>query len=534
MKLTERLASQLRSPTVHYALIVVLLLAVHGALMRRYPIIYGGDTILRLVSFPRILSGHQLPLLQLLIFCTMSWVHRPEAIFALMALISALSCSGLYALTWEITRDRRAALFAALLYATHPFILYYSRVPYQEPLLIAGIAWGFYFLFRSRTTRNRLLSSVFFGIACFTRYEGWVAALIAAIFDAWRSRGADGKIGHRRVAWSFLLYGWAPAVWIFWNADLSPPGTYVLDLGLEWGKFYRPYFVLKTAFWWTESAVALLALVGFACSWLDRNLRDDARLRAVPGFAGLLLITLVFSAHGIQPDPLRMVTEREAFVPITILVLYGGIGAGWLLGAFSGLRFPSRVLTPAIAVIVVLVGGGYSLNRGIHRIAAANADPELKTDYDVARFLTERQGGGLILAPPIPAEELDRYLESSEKWGGAAGRHRASQLLKQTETGSMDYQRVLVFSRMGKDRLFAGETLRDMDDEKVTGFLQANRIDYVVVFSDYVPTGERERSIVSGCVEGPPEREIRNGDKIARIYAVPACLPGRVSNWRRY
>ena len=44
-------------------LVCLIMLALYGWLMQRYPIIYGGDPVARLVNFPRILNGHQLPLL---------------------------------------------------------------------------------------------------------------------------------------------------------------------------------------------------------------------------------------------------------------------------------------------------------------------------------------------------------------------------------------------------------------------------------------------------------------------------------------
>ncbi len=51
--------------------IMPAMLGLHVALGLRYPIVYGGDTIIRLVNFRGILISYQLPLLQLLLHYAM-------------------------------------------------------------------------------------------------------------------------------------------------------------------------------------------------------------------------------------------------------------------------------------------------------------------------------------------------------------------------------------------------------------------------------------------------------------------------------
>jgi len=502
-------------------LIVLMTLGLYGLLMQRYPIIYGGDPVARLVSFPRILVGHQLPLLQVLIHYTMRWFYGPDGIFWLMALISASACAGIHALAWEITHDRRTAWAAAILYATHPFVLYYSRVPYQEPLLVAGVAWGFCYLFRPASLANSLLASLFFGLACFTRYEGWIAAFAAALFYVWRARQREGRLTPAWVFRSSALFGWAPAIWIVWNRDLSPAGSYVLDLGLEWGRFYRPYFVVKSAFWWTESAVVLLALAGFVYSWLDARVRQERRTHALLGLLLLLLATLVFSGHSIKPDPVRLVTEREAFIPVSLLVLYAGMGAGWLWSECRKRLGGRSLLYSGVPLLALVVAAGYSINRGFHRVAASNSDAGLRTDYQVARFLAGRGSSSLVFAAPLPQDEVEGYLASVEKWSGARGRESALRQLRELGTAPMDYQRVLMFSWMGKDRVFPGDRLRDLPRTAVEAFLREKQIGYLVVFSDFTPTAEHEKAVMDlHAGHQSPELEIRNEGKVARIYSI--------------
>ncbi len=506
---------------------------VHGTLMYLYPIIYGGDTVIRLVAFPQILYGHQLPLLQVLIYCALRCFYGAKSIFILMAVISAASAAGIYMLARELTLDRRAGRLAALLYASHPFILYYSRVPYQEPLLFAGMVWGFYFLFRPPSARDLLFSSLLIGLACFSRYEGWIAALIAAGFYFWRRSRAEGRFRLEPAIKALLYFGWAPALWVGWNEGLSPAGTFVLDLQVSWGRLYRSYFVAKSALWWTESAVVLMAIMGFVHSWRNDAMRKDPRLHALSALLLLHLGALVFSGHGIDPDPVRIVTEREAFVPIGLLVLYAGIGGRFLIQELTDVSPLGRAYRLAVASALLAVCVGYSLHRGLNCIAAANADAELKTDYEVARFLAAREGAGLVLAAPLPADAIRGYLSSAEKWSGVNGKRNAERLLSQVETTPLDYQRIVAYSWIGKNRLFSADRIPGFDGTAIDEFLSAKRIDHIVLFSDFVPVKPYEKIIVDRCAaQARPEFQAHNGNKSVSVYAVRRQNPEPLSKGR--
>ncbi len=501
-------------------LIAVSVICLYAFLMERYPIIYGGDTIIRLVDPSRILNGHQLPLLQSMIYLAFQVAYGPSTIFMLMALISAAACTGFYALTKVLTGNRRASWIVAILYASHPFILYYSRVPYQEPLLLAGMSWGFYFLFRPASWQNRFFASLFFAVACFSRHEGWIAALGAAVFEIWRIHKEKRAKTLISYCAPVLQFGWAPAVWILWNGDLSPAGSHVLDLGLQWSKLYRPYFIMKSALWWTSSAVSLLAVVGFLHSLLDSRMRKDPRFGVVLATLCLFMATLIFSGHGIDPDPVRILTEREAFIPMAVLVLYSGLGAEFLIGAIR-IHPGNRIPCFGLSLMILTVVAGYSLDSGLHKIALANSDPDLKTDYEVARFLAGRHSSALVLAAPLPEDSMKDYLESVAKWSGARGRRKAAEMLKNTETTPLDYQRVLVYSWMGKDKIFSGDGLEEMDEERVKSFLRETAIEFIVVFSDFVPMEEHERHVMAFGVTGySPAMEFRNAGKSGQIYSL--------------
>jgi hypothetical protein len=247
------------------------------------------------------------------------------------------------------------------------------------------------------------------------------------------------------------------------------------------------------------------------------------------GFLVLLLAALLFSGHGIKPDPIRIVTEREAFMPVSILVVYAGIGGSRLIGEFSKVRVHTPILRLGVPLLVILLTAGYSLNRGLHRIGEANADPELRTDYQVARFLAERQASGLVLAAPPPIDPVNSYLDRIEEKSGQEGREQARKLLEEVETTPLDYQRVLMFSWLGKNKVLSADRLRGFDHSNIERFLRENRIDYLVVFSDFTPVAEHEKIVIACCAENRlPEFEIGNGSKIARIYSTRPWSPHRL------
>jgi len=511
-------------PAVRISDVVLIfgaVIALHGFILQRYPIIYGGDTIIRLVNFSKIMVGYQLPLFQVVLHYTLLWFYHPLAVWLLMALLTALGAFGLYALTLQLNGGRRAAWLAVVLYATHPFIVLYSRVPYQEPLLWAALVWGFYYLFRPPSSRNLILSSVWIAIACLTRYEGWIGAAVAASYHFWRIRDLDGKTRLSQAVQSAVIFGWAPFVWLAWNKGFSPGGTYVVDWRFEWARLYRPYFVVKSTLWWTDSTVILMSLLGLALTWVHvRKFKEIQAHATLALFAILWLGGLVFSAHGIQPDPLRFVTEREAYVPISLLILYAGIGGSRLAGESVRMLARAPRLANSLLAGALLLIAATGLNRGIHRVAAANEDPEVKTSYEVAQFLKKKQTPALILARPLPEDQLRFHLERAERSGGAKGREIALQMLQETEITPFDYQRILAFSWLGKEKVVSSDRLKNLEASSCEKFVRERQIEYLVLFDDFVPVENHERVLVSSVGGRSPEVEIRNGNKGARIYRI--------------
>ena len=199
-------------------------LALRLALIARFPLIFGGDPMVRMLHRDRIRISHQLPLLQLIIFTIARVTHNYLFTMCTMAVIGAMAGTGLYLLARDLTGDK-AAFWAGLLMATNPFVAGYSIVPFQESLMLAALLLAFHFFYSERFA----LASICLALACFTRFEAWAAAPVLA-YAYGRKRG---------VLRGVALFGWAPAVWLIYQRGLAPTGSFVLESHVTFARFLR-------------------------------------------------------------------------------------------------------------------------------------------------------------------------------------------------------------------------------------------------------------------------------------------------------
>src|SRR5262245_6394946 len=133
-----------------------------------YPIVFGGDSMLRLMNRDRILISYQLPLLQAMFFSR--FFSSLLSVRLLMAALSAFAAVAFYRFALDFAGPR-AALSAAMLFGTNPFITPVSIVPYQEILLLGCLLMALHKFFRKRDVS----ASIWLAAACLTRFEAWVA-----------------------------------------------------------------------------------------------------------------------------------------------------------------------------------------------------------------------------------------------------------------------------------------------------------------------------------------------------------------------
>ncbi len=447
-------------------------------LIHAYPIVFGGDTILRLANRDHVLLSYQLPVLQALIYAITKAGGELLEIRWMMAVAGAAASVGFY-LMIRAMLDERSALASALLFAANPFLVELSIVPYQEVIMLGGLCLSLACFFRERPA----LSSMSLALACLTRYEAWIAAPVLAAAHA-LSAAPLPAAGRRRLRLlaGCLLFGWAPLAWILFHAGVSAPGTFVV----EWPR--SPWRLMRWVYigWITvkNTPAPVLALAGFGIWTIWRDglyRRRDTQILAATG--ALFLLSILFSAHGVSPDPERFVASREATLPVAAAIALAAFGIAACKSAKA-------------AWILTAAGILWSLFDAQRFVRRDTSEPHLQLSYALARYLdgTVREGERiLILAAPPPPELLDAYFDKVRRRQGEQGIQRARQVMAGMDTSPPDCQRTFVHSRLARARFLCG----------------AGEAEWIAVWSDGPPFDPQ------GAV---PSQMLRSGDISVTIY----------------
>jgi hypothetical protein len=476
-------------------------------LIHSFPVLFGGDSIVRLANKDRILLSYQLPLLQAAVHSLSILSGDPLAVRYFMALAGAAAGLAFYAMARSLLGPT-AAFQASLLFATSPFVIAFSIVPYQEILMLAGLFAAFHFGFE----RKWGAAGLTLGLACLTRYEAWLACpVLAAAFLIDKGLIDKGLInkGFRPavLAQAALLFGWAPLGWILFQGGATPAGTFAAEASVSFERLFRYVYLGWITVKNTPLPVLLLALFGAWVFWKRRLLRDRP-YRMLASFLALFLAAVLLSAHGERDQPERFVTAREAHILLAATVLMAGIAVQ------SVRRFRwTLVLVSSLA--------GVWMAR--HFVAKETSQPPFALSYQAARYLDEHVGAGeqvIVLARGVPADLLARYLDGAEKTGGSTGRGKAVDVLLDLDNSPPNYQRILVHSRLGKQRLRsiaslpAGLVPRQDSD----GQAPVPIPDWVVQWSDFSPTNELEESLRAKVDQKQPLQRFERNGLSAAIY----------------
>jgi hypothetical protein len=309
------------------------------------------------------------------------------------------------------------------------------------------------------------------------------------------------------LAQAALLFGWAPLGWILFQGGVTPAGTFAAEASVSFERLFRYVYLGWITVKNTPLPVLLLALFGAWVFWKRRLLRDRP-YRMLASFLALFLAAVLLSAHGERDQPERFVTAREAHILLAATVLMAGIAVQ------SVRRFRwTLVLVSSLA--------GVWMAR--HFVAKETSQPPFALSYQAARYLDEHVGAGeqvIVLARGVPADLLARYLDGAEKTGGSTGRGKAVDVLLDLDNSPPNYQRILVHSRLGKQRLRsiaslpAGLVPRQDSD----GQAPVPIPDWVVQWSDFSPTNELEESLRAKVDQKQPLQRFERNGLSAAIY----------------
>lgn len=476
------------------AIVFLVGLGVRLWLIHVFPVIFGGDSIVRLANSDRIFLSYQLPLLQALIHGLSTLTNDPLAVRYFMALAGAAAGLAFYALACSLL-GRTAGFQTALLFASSPFVIAFSIVPYQEILMLAGLFAAFYFAFE----RKWIAAGVCLGLACLTRYEAWLACPVLTVFFL-----IEKGFRPLEIAKAALLFGWTPLAWMAFHGGVTPAGTYAAEASFSFERFYRYVYLAWITAKNTPPPVLLLALAGVWVFWKQR-LIVDPRYRMLSAFLLLFLIAVLLSAHGERDQPERFVTAREAHVLLAGTVFLAGIG----LRALPRFRW-------AFVAGSCLVG--FWMAYGF--VANETSQPPFALSFEAARYLDEHVGKGesvVVLAQPVPKDLLARYLEQAEKAGGRAGRDKAVELLLDLDNSPPNYQRILVHSRLTNEQL---RSVASLPPDLVPSPASPPAVipDWLVLWSDFHPTNQSEEELRERVAGSQPRQTFDRGGLRVAIY----------------
>jgi hypothetical protein len=442
-----------------------------------YPQVFGGDSVLRIMNRDHVLLSYQLPLLQSIVYAVSKGGGNLTAIRYAMALIGAFAGVSFFLLMRHFV-DERKALWAALLFATNPFLMQLSIVPYQEVLMLGLVLLAFHFY----CARNSAGASISLGLACLTRYEAWAACPVLAIVQM------------RRDGWSvrpLLLYGWAPIAWILFHVGLSPQGTFVAEPPRSFERLFRYVYLTWIVLKNVQPPAFLLAAFGIALC-IKNRIWKCPEAQIVIGFVVLFGLSIPFSAHGESPNPERFVTARTAAILVCSLLLLAGVGIAHMR---------------RMGVVLAIAGAVWGIWMGQRFLERDTTQPALQLSYNLARFLDDsmRSTDRAVILTAEPSIEM--YLDKVRKMSGEEGIRIAMERMSRIDTSPPDFQRTVIHSRLARDRF--GHNQSRVDGQ------------WLAIWSNFQPSNEWQRRLVSLVADKTPAAKMERGPLSVRVYRLP-------------
>jgi hypothetical protein len=463
--------------------------------------------------------------LQLLIYGANLLSTDPIVLRWLMVLLGSMAGAAFYGLSSTLW-GREAGFVCALLFVTNPLVIVHSLVPYQEILMVLLLCLGLWLLWQRESAWKLAVASLCLGLACLTRYEAWIITAVAALFY-WRQHWAQ-KAVWKSLLHMVLLFGWAPLLWIFFQRGLSPSGTFVIEAWDHWKRLYRVLYILVMTAYHAGLWLSLGAVFGLNEFW-NKGLWRNPRIQMLLVSLLVFLAALIFSAHGVPPDPIRYITDREAHWPLLFVIWFGGLGM-YKLRKYS---IAAQVLAPGRKRAALTAGVAYLVLIGLcvfcglreteRRLVSLAAQPNLQLDYQVAKFLDKYLPTGycaLVLAEPISARAIQEYLDRAYERSGANGLVAARQTVAMMDTGPFDYSRIVVNSRVGKQRIMHTAQLQ-ASGLAWDGTPPAS-MRFAIRFSNFRPKDERETKLDGWIQEyGRKLTELSVRELTAQIFELP-------------
>jgi 4-amino-4-deoxy-L-arabinose transferase-like glycosyltransferase len=417
-----------------------------------------GDAVAHLHIARRVLDCHQprlsqlgsvwlpLPHVLLIPFVQVySWWANGIAGILPSALAYLAGCAGIYRLARHWLEPPAAALALAF-FAVNPNLLYLQTTAMTEPLFVCEMIWIVVWLVEWRTSldedarrADRLLGWIAAALvaAIFTRYDGWVIALLA-----WTAIGVvllkRGRLRSRTFWLASAVVAAAPIVWFVYNAAAfgdwlefarGPYSAKAIELrtashgaGPPHPGWHNPWvallFFLKvseldaTAAAWGNALLALSAL-GTAWAWITAGRRAFT-------WALLLWLPVPFYAYSVAYGsvpiflppwwPHSWYNTRYGMELLPALALGAGFAAQFAIAAVR--EFKPRLAKYAAGVLFAMVAlNAWKVVRerplvyveGTKNIAA-HRPYEVEIPPVLRALLAERPGAAILMETSVDPE----------------------------------------------------------------------------------------------------------------------------------
>lgn len=319
-----------------------------------------------------------------------SWWRNGVAGLIPSAVAWMASCWGIYRLSRRWLSPAPAAIALAF-FALNPNLLYLQTTAMTEPLFVCEMVWSVVWLMEwrasieaaddERRSRRLWLIAMVLIAAIFTRYDGWIMALIA-----WTAIGVvllrRGKLRSATFWIATLLVIAAPIAWFVYNQAVfgdwldfarGPYSAKAIELHTAtpgsgpphpgWHNpwvsliFYVKTFEMDAAAAQWGNVLLVLSILGTAWGWLIARRRTFA-------WSLLLWLPLPFYAYSVSFGsvpiflpvwwPHSYYNTRYGLEMLPALALGVGFAANFILAGFK--EFNPRAARPAVALMLAAVG----------------------------------------------------------------------------------------------------------------------------------------------------------------------------------
>lgn len=322
-----------------------------------------------------------------------------------------------------------AALFALIIFAANPNLLYLSTTAMTEPLFLAEIIWAVLLLveWRAAVEENSLKKSqkknrlmwMLIGVlvaAVFSRYDGWVLGFFVWLKMAWTLK-SRGELLRAKFVFASIVLVAAPILWMGYNASIfgdpldflrGPYSAAAIEARTSGGLipphpgWHNPWVALLFYAKVSEMVAAVgrwgqllftVAVVGTFWAWFQKKLNDVSE-QSGARWALLLWLPLPFYCYSVAfgsvpiflPDwwPHSFYNTRYGLELLPALALFTGFAAEWLLRWVRECRVQIAWAVAAVLIVAAIANAWWVGRNDPLVFAEARAN-------DVARGIYEQQ-----------------------------------------------------------------------------------------------------------------------------------------------